>query len=57
MRARLSSLLFRKNEDGGGVVQALSRRMNEMTAWSSGHSVDHRESSFYCSFLDLYKTP
>lgn len=57
MRVRLSDLLFRKNEGSGGAMQAFPRRIDEMTAWSSDCSVDHRESNCYCSFLDFYKTP
>ena len=43
MRVCLSNLFLRKNEGGGVVIQAFSRRMDELTARSSGCSVDHRE--------------
>lgn len=53
MRAPLSNLSFRKDEDGGGIIQAFSRRNNELTAWSALLIVE----SFHCSILDFYKTP
>lgn len=57
MRAHLSSLPFRRNEDSDGAIKAFPRGTDEMTAWSSGCSVDCRESNLHCSFLDFHKTP
>lgn len=56
MRICLSNLFLRKNGVSVVVIQAFSRRMDELTAWSSGCSVDHREQFSSFIFRLLYNS-